>query len=103
MSEFKDITLIKKGNIYFDGKVVSRSIIFPNGEKKTLGFMQIGEYEFSTELAEVMEIQSGKLKTKIADSEWKEISSGESFSIPANSNFKMIVSEVTDYICSFIK
>lgn len=104
MSEFKEVSVIKKGNIYFDGKVVSRTVIFPNGEKKTLGFMQIGEYEFSTAEAEIMEIQSGILKTLIGDEkEWKEIKSGQSFSIPKNSKFKMVVAEVTDYICSFVK
>jgi len=48
MSEFKDVTIIKKANIYFDGKVTSRSVIFPDGSRKTLGIMLPGEYEFNT-------------------------------------------------------
>ncbi len=39
MSEFKNVTITKKANIYFDGKVTSRTIIFPDGSKKTLGIM----------------------------------------------------------------
>lgn len=34
MSEFKNVTAVKKANVYFDGKVSSRVIILPNGEKK---------------------------------------------------------------------
>ncbi len=104
MADFTNVSIVKKGNVYFEGKVTSRTILFPNGEKKTLGFMQIGEYEFNTSEAEIMEIQSGKLLALIADSEeWISFSAGQEFSIPANSKFKMKVSEVTDYLCSFIK
>ena len=38
MSEFKDVTLVKKANVYFDGKVTSRTVIFADGSKKTLGY-----------------------------------------------------------------
>ncbi len=44
MSEFNDVTIIKKANIYFDGKVTSRSVLFPDGSRKTLGIMLPGEY-----------------------------------------------------------
>jgi hypothetical protein len=37
--EFKNVTVIKKANVYFDGKVTSRTVIFPDGSKKTLGIM----------------------------------------------------------------
>ena len=46
--EFKDVTIVKKSNIYFDGKVTSRTVIFPDGSKKTLGIMFPGDYEFGT-------------------------------------------------------
>jgi uncharacterized protein YaiE (UPF0345 family) len=49
MSEFNDVTIIKKANIYFDGKVTSRSVVFPDGSRKTLGIMLPGEYEFNTD------------------------------------------------------
>ena len=34
MSEFKNVTVVKKANIYFDGKVTSRTLLFPDGSKK---------------------------------------------------------------------
>ena len=37
MSEFTNVTVIKKANIYFDGKVVSRTVVFADGSKQTLG------------------------------------------------------------------
>jgi hypothetical protein len=33
MMKFKDVTIIKKANVYFDGKVTSRTVIFPDGTK----------------------------------------------------------------------
>lgn len=39
---FENVNVIKKANVYFDGKVTSRAVIFPSGEKKTLGIMQKG-------------------------------------------------------------
>ena len=55
MSEFKNVTVVKKANVYFDGKVTSRTVLFPDGSKKTLGIMQPGEYEFSTGKADLIE------------------------------------------------
>jgi purine/pyrimidine-nucleoside phosphorylase len=61
MMEFKDVTIVKKANIYFDGKVTSRTVIFPDGSKKTLGIMFPGDYEFGTAEKEIMEILAGDL------------------------------------------
>lgn len=46
--QFENVTVIKKANVYFDGKVTSRTVLFPDGSRKTLGFMLPGEYEFNT-------------------------------------------------------
>ena len=53
--EFKNVTVIKEANVYFDGKVTSRTVLFESGEKKTLGIMLAGEYEFNTDAEEIME------------------------------------------------
>jgi uncharacterized protein YaiE (UPF0345 family) len=104
MSEFRNVTVVKKANIYFDGKVVSRTVLFPDGSKKTLGVMQPGEYEFSTGDREIMEILSGELEVMLPDAtSWKRVLGGESFDVPANSRFAMKVSKLSDYCCSFVK
>jgi uncharacterized protein YaiE (UPF0345 family) len=103
MSEFKSATIVKKANIYFDGKVTSRTIMFADGSRKTLGIMLPGEYEFSTDERELMEIISGDLKVSLPDGDgWKAVRSGESFEVPANSKFQLRVKKITDYCCSFI-
>jgi len=103
MSEFKDVTIVKKANIYFDGRVTSRSVIFPDGSRKTLGIMLPGEYEFNTADKEIMEIISGELEVLLPQEDgWRTISSGESFEVPADSRFGLRIRQITDYCCSFI-
>ncbi|MEN6391568.1 MAG: pyrimidine/purine nucleoside phosphorylase [Syntrophomonas sp.] len=103
MEEFQNVSVAKRANIYFGGKVTSRIIIFGNGDKKTLGIMMPGEYEFNTALKEVMEITEGLLDVKLpGSSEWQTFVSGESFEVPANSKFSLIVKDTTDYCCSYI-
>jgi hypothetical protein len=103
MSQFTNVTVVKKANVYFDGKVVSRTVLFPDGSKKTLGVMQPGEYEFSTGAAEEMEILAGELKWRLKDNnEWNEVVAGAAFNVPANSTFLMKMETVVDYCCSFL-
>jgi len=100
---FKNVEIVKNANIYFGGSVTSRTIILPNGERKTLGIMMPGEYEFGTEAAEDMEIMSGKLTVKLPQNEeWIEIVVPSSFQVPANSKFQLKILETTDYCCSFL-
>ncbi len=104
MLEFKDVTVVKKANIYFEGKVTSRTVVFKDGTRKTLGIMLPGEYEFGTDDKEIMEILSGDLEVLISKSEgWKTIEGGEEFEVPAKSKFNLKVKAVTDYCCSYVK
>lgn len=104
MSEFNNVSVVKKANVYFDGKVTSRTVIFPDGSKKTIGIMQPGEYEFSTGDKEIMEIMAGELEFQVAgDATWRAIKDGEAFEVPANSRFTMKVKRLSDYCCSFVK
>jgi uncharacterized protein YaiE (UPF0345 family) len=103
MVEFKDVTVVRKANIYFEGKVTSRTIIFADGAKKTLGVMLPGEYTFNTDAAELMEIQAGELDVLLPGaSDWKPVTGGEAFEVPAKSAFTMRVKTVSDYCCSFL-
>src|SRR5512133_1200048 len=103
MSEFNNVSVVREANIFFNGGVVSHSVLFADGSKKTLGVMQPGEYEFSTGKAEVMEILSGELDLMLPGTkQWQPVKAGESFSVPAKSSFTMRVKTVSDYCCSFI-
>lgn len=104
MSQFTNVTVIREANIYFDGGVTSRSIVFSDGTKKTLGIMMPGEYEFGTADKELMEILSGELLVLLpGETDWKQIVGGQAFEVAANAKFTMKVSKLTDYCCSFIK
>jgi len=104
MSEFKDVTIIKKANVYFDGNVTSRTVVFADGSRKTLGIMFPGDYEFNADDKEIMEIISGDLDVLTADSGgWKAVIGGETFEVPAKSTFSLKVKSLTDYCCSYVK
>ncbi|EFM11737.1 protein of unknown function DUF1255 [Paenibacillus curdlanolyticus YK9] len=104
MSQFQGVSVVKKANVYFDGKVTSRAVVFEDGTTKTLGIMLPGDYEFGTDTKEIMEIQAGDLKVLLpGETEWVHIQGEGEFVVPANAKFKLQVSAVTDYICSYIK
>ncbi len=102
MSRLENVTIIKKANVYFEGKVTSRTVLFEDGTKKTLGIMMPGEYEFSTELKEEMEILAGQLEYKLQGSDWETIEGSGVFYVPANESFQLKVHNVTDYCCSYL-
>ena len=58
-TEFRGVTAITKANVYFDGKVVSHSLVLPDGNRKTLGLIYPGSVHFGTNAAERMEIIAG--------------------------------------------
>ena len=102
MDKYKDVNVDKIANIYFEGNVISRNIFLKDGSRKTLGVMLPGNYEFSTETRELMEIMSGKLNLKLQnDEDWKSIKDGMDFNIPKNSSFKVEVLELVNYTCSY--
>ena len=104
MSEFKNVTVVKKANIYFGGSVTSRTVLFPDGTKKTLGIMMPGDYEFGTAAKELMEILAGELTVLLPGAaDWQAFGAGTAFEVPANAKFKLKVTAVTDYCCSYLR
>ncbi len=104
MSQFENVTVLKAANFYFDGKVSSRTVLFADGSKKTLGVMLPGEYEFGTAEKELMEITAGDLEVLLpSNDQWQTIKGGESFEVPADSKFSLKVRAATDYCCSYLK
>lgn len=102
MTIFENVRVAKEANIYFDGKVTSRNILFTDGTKKTLGIMMPGEYEFSTSLKEEMDITAGKLEYKLKGQDWQMIDGSGVFYVPANESFQLKVHTVVDYCCSYL-
>lgn len=100
--EFNNVRMIKKANVYFDGRVTSRTLYLQNGERKTLGIMLPGEYEFNTGAEELMEVLGGEMDIQLQkETSYKTYTEGERFTVPANSSFKLVVKGVADYCCSY--
>ncbi len=100
--EFKNARIIKKANVYFGGRVTSRTVYTEKGERKTLGIFLPGEYEFNTGSEELMEVLGGEMKImRRGETDYTLYKEGDSFVVSANSSFKLIIKGVADYCCSY--
>jgi len=103
-SEFSHVTAVTKANVYFEGKVVSHTLRFADGSKKTLGLIYPGTFHFGTDLAERMEIVAGQCVIRLdGTQETRTVAAGASFDVPAKSGFDIeVASGICEYICSFL-
>lgn len=101
--QYEGVTALCKANIYFDGKVVSHTLNFADGSKKSLGLIYPGNFRFNTGVPERMDIVAGQCRARLAGSEtWVEYAAGSGFDIPGDSYFEIAVTEgIAEYICSF--
>ncbi len=103
-TQFANVTVVTKANIYFDGKVVSHSVLFADGTKKTLGVIYPGSFHFGTGAPERMEIVAGKCTVALdGNAATKAYGPGEYFDVPGNNGFTIETAEICEYICSFLK
>jgi len=103
-TQIANVTAVTKANVYFDGKVVSHTLLLPDGTKKTLGLIFPGKFHFSTEKAEQMEIVAGACAVRLDGQKETEVyADGATFAIPGHSGFDIAVSTgVCEYVCSFL-
>lgn len=101
---FNDVSVVCKANVYFDGKVVSHSLMFGDGCRKTLGLIYPGTFKFNTDAPERMEIIAGACRVRIAgQTDWREFDAGTFFDVPGTSSFEIAVDAgIAEYICSFL-
>ena len=90
-----------KTNHYFEGNVVSLG--FENEEgKATIGVMAPGEYVFGTSTIEYMTVISGEMMVLLpGESEWKIFRQYDTFMVPKDSSFKLIIKEDAAYKCLY--
>ena len=102
--QFENVTAVCKANVYFEGKVISHTLQFPDGSKKTLGLIFPGSYTFDTGAPERMEVVAGACRVKLVGSnEWNAYEAGTSFDVPGKSSFAIAVDEgIMEYVCSFL-
>lgn len=103
-TQFAGVTAVAKANVYFDGKVVSHTILLPGGAKKTLGLIYPGSYHFGTGAPERMEIIAGACRVTLDGSGTaRDYAAGSFFDVPGNSGFTIkVTSGICEYICSFL-
>ncbi len=98
------VTVLTKANVYFDGGVISHTVLLSDGSKKTLGLIRAGAYHFGTDAAERMEIVAGACRVAIDGGTSEEShAAGSVFDLPGRSGFTITVaSGICEYICSFL-
>ena len=103
MSQFNNVSVVSKANVYFDGKCVSHSLTLADGTKKSVGVILPSALTFNTGAPEIMECVSGSCRVKLkGESDWKTYQAGESFDVPGDSSFDIEVSgEPYHYVCHF--
>jgi uncharacterized protein YaiE (UPF0345 family) len=101
--EFPNVTAVAKANVYFDGKVVSHTLRFADGTKKTIGLIYPGEYHFGTDAPERMQIVAGSCRVTLDGSrDTRTYAAGASFDVPGKSGFTVTVEGgIAEYVCSF--
>jgi purine/pyrimidine-nucleoside phosphorylase len=102
MPRFDNVSVVKNANVYFDGKCVSHTVLFPDGSRKTVGVIFPSTLSFNTGAPELMELNAGVCRVRVkGEQEWKTYRGGESFSVPGNSSFDIETVEMLDYVCHF--
>jgi uncharacterized protein YaiE (UPF0345 family) len=102
-TQFENVTAVCRANVYFDGGVVSHTVLLPDGTKKTLGLIRTGQYTFNTDSPERMDITAGTCRVKLRGaSDWTTYDEGTFFLVPGGSSFDIAVDEgIAQYVCSF--
>jgi uncharacterized protein YaiE (UPF0345 family) len=103
-TQFSGATVVTKANVYFDGNVVSHTVLLPGDVKKTLGIIRPGSYHFGTGAPERMEIVAGSCRVTLdGGGAAVDYPAGTLFDVPGQSGFTIEVSAgLCEYICSFI-
>ncbi len=100
--QFDNVAVVKKANVYFDGKCVSHTVLFKDGSRKSVGVIFPSKLTFNTGAPEVMEINAGVCKIKLPGAaDWRTVRAGEQFEVAGNSAFAIETVEMLDYVCHF--
>ncbi len=102
MDRFDNVAVVKKANVYFDGKCVSHTVILADGTKKSVGVIFPSRLTFNTGAPEIMEINAGRCRVLLpGSSDWQTFAAGQQFSVAGNASFEIETLETLDYVCHF--
>lgn len=103
-TQYDNVSVIKKANVYFDGKCVSHTVVLADGSKKTVGVILPASLTFNTGAPEIMEGVGGNCRVLLkGETEWQTYGEGQSFNVPGDSSFQIEVAEggAYHYVCHF--
>jgi uncharacterized protein YaiE (UPF0345 family) len=89
-----------KLNEYFGGNVKSLGFEL-DGAAYTVGVILAGDYTFSTEKEEHIQVVAGEIEVKPPEGSWKKIKKAEKVVIPAKSKFDLKLTHPAAYICAY--
>jgi uncharacterized protein YaiE (UPF0345 family) len=98
------VNAVSKANVYWDGKVTSRTFFREDGSKFTLGIITAGSYTFDVGDREVVQLIAGDCEVLLpTESEWRRVETPNSFEIIANSKYQIRTTGVCEYLCDYYK
>ena len=99
--EFKNVSVGKKANIYFEGKCISHTVTLPDGIRKSVGVVLPGTLRFDLTTREVMEVVDGEAYVSINGSPEQPFHSGQSWTVDAGGYFVIRAELPVHYVCHF--
>lgn len=102
-NSLKNVEVVLKGNVYFGGKVTSRTFYRESGERFTLGIITPGSYTFEVGEREVVKLLRGTAQICLpGENEFHEVAEGQTFVITENSEYQIRTYEIVEYLCDYV-
>ena len=102
--KLSNLEVMTKANVYWDGKVTSRTLFTADGEKHTLGIITAGTYTFGVGDREIVTLIAGEVEVKRpVDTDWVKFAAPQAFEIQANCEYDIRTYGVAEYLCDYYK
>lgn len=102
--KMKNVEVTTKANVYWEGKVTSRTFFRENGSKFTLGIITAGSYTFDVGDREVVQLIAGDAEILLpTEDAWRKVAAPEAFEIIANCKYQIRTTGVAEYLCNYYK
>src|SRR3546814_9543022 len=73
--QFDQVSVLKKANVYFDGKCVSHTVVLADGTRKSVGVILPSTLNFGTAAPETMELLEGHCRVRRSEEHTSELQS----------------------------
>ena len=102
--KLKNVEVNTKANVYWEGKVTSRTFFREDGSRFTLGIITAGSYTFDVGDREVVQLIAGEAEILLPnEQEWRKVGTPGTFEVIANSKYQIRTTGVVEYLCDYYK